>query len=121
MQYAILIYDKPGSYEALDPDEFERVMAEYGPITQDPAVRGGAQLQPVQTASTVRVEDGQTLTTDGPFAETKEVLGGYYVIDVDDLDRALEFAARIPTARMGGAVEVRPIVDRGALEARQEG
>ncbi len=120
MQYAILIYDKPGSYEALDPAEFERVMAEYGPITQDPAVRGGAQLQPVQTATTVRVDGGQTLTTDGPFAETKEVLGGYYVIDVEDLDRALEFAARIPTARMGGAVEVRPIVDRGALETRPE-
>jgi hypothetical protein len=121
MQYAILIYDKPGSYEALTPDEFERVMAEYGPITEDPAVRGGAQLQPVQTATSVRVAGGQTLTTDGPFADTKEVLGGYYVIDVEDLDQALEFAARIPTARMGGAVEVRPIVDRGALETRREG
>jgi hypothetical protein len=121
MQYAILIYDRPGSYEALAPDEFERVMAEYGPITADPAVRGVAQLQPVQTATTVRVDGGRTLTTDGPFADTKEVLGGYYVIDVGDLDQALEFAARIPTARMGGAIEVRPIVDRGALEARREG
>lgn len=121
MQYAILIYDKPGSYESLAPDEFDRVMAEYGPITQDPAVRGGAQLQPVHTATTVRVDDGEVLTTDGPFADTKEVFGGYYVIDVDDLDRALEFAARIPSARMGGAVEVRPLVDRGAVETRTEG
>lgn len=118
MQYMILIYDKPGAYEALSPDEFERVMAEYGPITQDPAVRGGAQLQPVQTATTVRVNDGETLITDGPFAATKEVLGGYYVIEVGDLDQALAYAARIPSARMGGAVEVRPIVT-GAVEARR--
>ncbi|MGH2883978.1 MAG: YciI family protein [Solirubrobacteraceae bacterium] len=121
MQYAILIYDRPGAYEALSPGEFERVMAEYGPITEDPAVRGGAQLQPVATATTVRVSDGETLTTDGPFAATKEVFGGYYVIEVDDLDQALAFAARIPSARMGGAVEVRPIVDRGAVETRPGG
>ena len=120
MQYAILIYDKPGSYEALAPEEFGRVMAEFGPITQDPAVRGGAQLQPVHTATTVRVNGSEMLTTDGPFADTKEVFGGYYLIDVDDLDQALEFAARIPSARMGGAVEVRPIVDRGALETRSQ-
>lgn len=108
MQYAVLIYDKPGSYEALDPDEFQRVMSEYGPITEDPAVRGGAQLQPVHTATTVRVQNGETLLT----ADTKEVFGGYYVIDVADLDAALAFAARIPSARMGGAVEVRPVVER---------
>jgi hypothetical protein len=120
MQYAVLIYDKPGSYESLSPDEFERVMAEYGPITRDPAVRGGAQLQPVHTATTVRVADGEVLTTDGPFAATKEVFGGYYIIEVEDLDQALEFAARIPSARMGGSVEVRPIVDRGAVETRPE-
>ena len=112
MQYAILIYDKPGSYEGLAPDEFERVMAEYGPITQDPAVRSGAQLQPIHTATTVRVSDGETLCTDGPFAATKEVFGGYYMIEVDDLDAALAFAARIPSARLGGCVEVRPIVER---------
>jgi hypothetical protein len=118
VQYAVLIYDKPGSYEALGPEEFERVMAEYGPITQDPAVRGGAQLQPVHTATTVRVRDGETLLTDGPFADTKEVFGGYYVIEVADLDEAIAFAARIPSARLGGSVEVRPIVDRGAVETR---
>ena len=118
MQYAVLIYDKPGTYEALAPDDFQRVMAEYGPITEDPAVRGGAQLQPVHTATTVRVQDGQTLLSDGPFADTKEIFGGYYVIDVPDLDTAVAFASRIPSARLGGSVEVRPIVDRGALETR---
>ena len=112
MLYAVLIYDKPGSYEALPPDEFGSVMAEYEPITQDPAVRGGHQLKPIHTATTVRVKDGEVLLTDGPFAETKEIFGGYYVIEVDDLDRAVEFAARIPSARLGGSVEVRPIVER---------
>jgi hypothetical protein len=112
MQYAVLIYDKPGTYESLPSDELERVMAEYGPITQDPAVRGGAQLQPVHTATTVRVKDGETLLSDGPFAETKEVFGGFYLIDVPDLDRAVAFAARIPSVRLGGSVEVRPIVER---------
>ena len=77
MQYAVLIYDKPGTYESLSPTELERVMAEYGPITADPAVRGGAQLQPVHTATTVRVSDGGSLVTDGPFAATKEVFGGF--------------------------------------------
>jgi hypothetical protein len=112
MQYAVLIYDKPGTYESLAADELQRVMAEYGPITQDQAVRGGAQLQPVDTATTVRVKDAETLLTDGPFAETKEVFGGFYLIDVPDLDTAVAFAARIPSARLGGSVEVRPIVER---------
>ena len=73
---------------------------------------GGAQLQPSATATTVRVDGGSTLTTDGPFAETKEALGGFYLIEADDLDAALEIAARIPAARMGGSVEVRPLVER---------
>ncbi len=112
MQYAVLIYDKPGTYEALGDSEREAVMSEYGPITQDPAVRDGKQLQPVQTATTVRVQNGETLLTDGPFADTKEVFGGFYLIDVKDLDEALAFAARIPSARLGGSVEVRPVVER---------
>jgi hypothetical protein len=112
MRYAVLIYDKPGSYESLTGDALEKVMAEYGPITDDPAVRGGAQLQPVHTATTVRVQGGEPLLTDGPFADTKEVFGGFYLIDVPDLDAALQFAARIPSARLGGAVEVRPVVER---------
>lgn len=120
MQYAVLIYDTPGTYEALAPDELERTMTEYGPITADPVVRGGAQLQPVGTATTVRVQDTATLLSDGPFAETKEVFGGFYLIDVPDLDAAIAFAVRIPSARLGGCVEVRPIVDRGAIETRAE-
>jgi hypothetical protein len=75
-------------------------------------VTGGAQLQPPDTATTVRVQDGRTLTTDGPFAETKEALGGYYMFEADDLDAAIELAARIPAARLGGAIEVRPLVAR---------
>ena len=72
----------------------------------------GAQLQPGTTATTVRVDNGSALTTDGPYAETKELLGGFYLIDVGDLDAALDFAAKVPAARMGGAVEVRPLVER---------
>ena len=73
---------------------------------------GGGQLQPVESATTVRVQNGETLLTDGPFIDAKEHLGGYLVIELDDLDAALEIAARIPAARMGGAVEVRPLVER---------
>jgi hypothetical protein len=87
-------------------------MAEYYAISQAPGVSGGAQLQPTETATTVRVRDGRTLTTDGPFAETKEALGGYYLLEAPDLDAAIELAARIPAARLGGAVEVRPVVER---------
>jgi hypothetical protein len=81
-------------------------------LSELPVTTGGAQLQPGATATTVRVEDGETLLTDGPYAETKEVLGGFYLIDVNDLDAALDFASRVPAARMGGLVEVRPLVER---------
>ena len=77
-----------------------------------PTTVGGAQLQPGATATTVRVDNGNTLTTDGPYAETKELLGGFYLIDVDDVDAALDFAAKVPAARLGGLVEVRPLVER---------
>jgi hypothetical protein len=73
---------------------------------------GAAQLQPIETATTVRVQEGQTLTTDGPYADTKEVFVGYYVFEADNLDEAIELAARIPPARLGGAIEVRPLVER---------
>ena len=72
-------------------------------------------MQPPETATTIRVRDGETLTTDGPFAETKEAIGGYLLFEADDLDAAIELASRIPAARMGGAVEVRPLVARGVL------
>jgi hypothetical protein len=112
MKYALLIYDKPGSHEALPDQEREAVYGEYFALSADSRCVGGAQLQPVQTATTVRVQEGRTLTTDGPFADTKEVFGGYYVFDVANLDEALELAARIPAARLGGSVEIRPLVER---------
>ncbi len=87
-------------------------MEEYLAIRQSPGVVGGEQLQPVETATTVRVQNGETLLTDGPFVDAKEHVGGFILLEVDDLDAALEIAARIPAARMGGAVEVRPLVER---------
>lgn len=110
MQYALMIYERPGAYEPCSDEERHAVNDEYIAIGQDPRITAGAQLQPTDTATTVRVQDGRTLTTDGPFAETKEVFGGYFLLDADDLDAALEVAARIPAARLGGAVEVRPLV-----------
>jgi hypothetical protein len=99
-------------FESRPAAEREAINGEYMAINQAPGVTGGAQLQPPETATTVRVEDGRTLTTDGPFAETKEAFGGYYLFEADDLDAAIELAARIPAARMGGAIEVRPVVER---------
>ena len=90
--------------------EQKQVYADYGAINQTPGVTPGLQLGPPETATTVRVEDGKTLDTDGPFVETKEAIGGYFVLEADDLDAAIELAARIPAARLGGAIEVRPIV-----------
>ena len=108
MKYALLIYPKPGSHEALGEDESKSVSAEYYAFRDDPRCLGGAHLQPIETATTVR--DGG-LITDGPFADTKEVLGGYFVFEASDLDEALEVAQRVPAVRLGGAVEVRPLVE----------
>ena len=112
MKYAMLIHYKPGYYEALTEDQQQAVLAEYRALAQDPRARHSAQLQPPETATTVRVQDGQTLTTDGPYVDTPEVFVGYYVFDADNLDEAIELAARIPAARLGGAIEVRPLVER---------
>jgi hypothetical protein len=112
MKYALLIYDKPGSHEALADEERDAVYGEYSALSSDSRCVGGAQLQPVQTATTIRVQNGRTLTTDGPFADTKEVFGGYYVFEAGNLDEAIELASRVPSARLGGSVEVRPLVDR---------
>jgi hypothetical protein len=114
MQYLLQIYSGNAmeAYDRLSEDERNAMLGEYMALAELPGVRGSNQLQPTSTATTVRVEDGRTLTTDGPFAETKEALGGYYLLEADDLDAALEVAARIPAARMGGAVEVRPVVER---------
>ena len=112
MKYALLIYDTAEAWQGLSEDEQGAVMGQYMAVAEAPGVYGGSQLQPVTTATTVRVDDGKTLVTDGPFPEMKEFFGGYYLLDADDLDAALEVAARIPAARMGGAVEVRPLVER---------
>jgi hypothetical protein len=114
MKYLLQIYPDGATaeYERLSADEQEAIVGEFIAIGQAPGVLGGDQLQPVETATTVRVQNGQTLLTDGPFVDAKEHLGGYYVVEAGDLDAALELAARIPAARMGGAIEVRPLVER---------
>jgi hypothetical protein len=112
MQYALMIYAEPGYDEALSDVEREGMYAEYAALADDPRCVGAAQLQPGETATSVRVVGGRTLMTDGPFADTKEVLGGFCLVEATDLDEALELAARIPAARLGGAVEVRPVVPR---------
>jgi hypothetical protein len=114
MQYMLLIYSDGSNdeFSKLPESEQQAILGEYHAISEAPAVTGGAQLQPPDTATTVRVENGQALLTDGPFATTKEVLGGFYLVEADDIDAALEIAAMIPLARSGGAVEVRPVVER---------
>ncbi|MGP0100766.1 MAG: YciI family protein [Solirubrobacteraceae bacterium] len=113
MRYLLQIYmPEDGSvWERLSEDEKSALSGEYVALMQAPGVTGGAQLQPATSATTIRVQDGSPLSTDGPFLETKEALGGYYLLEVDDLDAAIELAARVPAARMGGAVEVRPLVE----------
>ena len=112
MRYMLLIYSDPADNAAMTPEEGGRMMAGYFAFTQALAESGellaGEPLQGLETATTVRVRGGVASTTDGPFAETKEVLGGYYLVECPDLDRALELAARIPHAAIG-SVEVRPI------------
>jgi hypothetical protein len=114
MKYMLLIHSGTamGEFEQLPEEQQQAIFGEYVQISQAPGVVAGEQLQPAATATTVRVQNGTTLTTDGPFVDTKEELGGYYLFEADDLDAAIELAARIPAARMGGAVEVRPVVER---------
>ena len=113
MQYLLLIYG-PEPDESTPPEIMAAMLKDYAAFTQEVRDRGAfiaaEALQPVATATTVRVRDGQTVTTDGPFAETKELLGGFYLIDARDLDEAIELAAKIPGAREG-SIEVRPIWD----------
>ena len=118
MKYMLLIHQgstpTPPSeeWDRLPEEEKKAVYAAYQSINQTPGVTPGLQMQPPEMATTVRVEDDTTVTTDGPFVETKEALGGYLFFEGEDLDAAIELAARIPAARMGGAVEVRPLVER---------
>ncbi len=98
-------------WDRLSEDEQRAISDDYRAISETQGVSPGLQLSPPETATTVRVEDGRTLTTDGPFVETKEAIGGYLLLEADDLDAAIELAARIPAARLGGAIEVRPVVE----------
>jgi hypothetical protein len=100
------------AWNSLSEDEQKAVYRDYQAINQTPGVSPGLWLEPPELATTVRVEDGKTLTTDGPFVAVKEALGGYLVYEADDLDAAIELASRIPAARMGGAIEVRPIKEQ---------
>ena len=113
MQYLLLIYNAESEWDAMSEAEAGKMQQEFGAFTQDIIAsgnyKGGNRLHPTSKATTVRVENGKTLVTDGPFAETKEQLGGYYLIEAADLDEATALAARIPSARTG-PVEVRPIV-----------
>jgi hypothetical protein len=113
MQYLLLIYRNEAEIGKMGPAERKQVTADYGAFTQSIVQSGhfkaGDGLQPTTTATTVRVRDGKMLTTDGPFAETREQLGGYYLVEAKDLDTALGIAARIPCAR-SGSIEVRPVM-----------
>jgi hypothetical protein len=114
VKYVMLIYQgtapPPGSDSsaALSEDEQKQIYADYAAVTQTPGVTPGVPLGLPENATTVRVQDGKTLTTDGPFVAVKEALGSYFVLEADDLDAAIELAARIPAARLGGAIEIRP-------------
>jgi len=118
MKYMLLIHQgdaptprDPEAWAKLPQEEQQRVFADYQALNQTPGVTPGEQLAEPSTATTVRVQDGRTLTTDGPFVELKEAIAGWLFYEADDLDAAIELAARIPAARLGGAIEVRPVVE----------
>jgi hypothetical protein len=116
MKYMLLIQQgdtptpgSPDEWVRLSEDEQKAIYRDYQAVNETPGVSPGVWMQPPETATTVRVQDGKTLTTDGPFVAIKEALGGYLLFEADDLDAAIELASRIPAARLGGAVEVRPV------------
>ena len=115
MKYTLLIYqgcaptpDDPEAWAKLSSAEQQAVYRDYQELNQTPGMEPGAPMAPPQMATTVRVEGGKTLTTDGPFAEVKEAIGGLFTLEADDLDAAIEVAAKVPAARLGGAIEIRP-------------
>ena len=119
MRYMLLIHQgdaptprTPEAWERLPEEERQAVYRDYRAVSETPGVTPGLEMDTPETATTVRVRGGKTLATDGPFVDTKEALGGFLVYEADDLDAAIELAARVPAARMGGAVEVRPLVER---------
>ena len=117
MQYMLLIYGDEKAWNRLSEDEIKATMQAYGEYSKEladsGAMRGGSELAPVSTATTVRVRNGKALTTDGPFAETKEQLGGYYLIEVANLDEAIKWAAKVPSAAFG-SIEIRPQTENQA-------
>jgi hypothetical protein len=121
MKYLCLIYEDEKAWQQLPKEQSDAIMGEYFAFTDDIRKSGqyvaGDALHPTQMATTVRVRNGKTSTTDGPFAETKEQLGGYYLIDAKDLNEAIQVASRIPSARFG-SVEVRPVVDFSQMPAQ---
>jgi len=114
MKYLCMIYDDESKWEKMSKAESDTLMGEYNAFTESIKKSGnyvgGEALQPTATATTVRVRNGKIATTDGPFVETKEQLGGYYLVEAKDLNEAIAIAARIPSARLGG-IEVRPLID----------
>ena len=115
MKYTLLIYqgstptpDHPEAWAKLSPDAQQAVYSDYQALNQTPGLQAGTPMAPPEMATTVRVQDGKTLTTDGPFAEVKEAIGGLFMLEADDLDAAIEVAAQVPAARLGGAIEIRP-------------
>jgi hypothetical protein len=119
MKYMLLIHQgdaptprTPEAWARLSEDEQKAVYADYRAVTETPGVTPGAEMQDPESATTVRVQGSETLVTDGPFVAVKEALGGYLFYEAEDLDAAISLAAGIPAARLGGAVEIRPIVER---------
>ena len=123
MRYLCLIYENEKAWETVPPAESEAIMDEYFQFTDDIRKKGkyiaGEALQPTASSTTVRVRNGKVSTTDGPFAETKEQLGGFYLIEATDLNDAIQVASRIPSARLG-SIEIRPVVDFSAEQAKRE-
>jgi hypothetical protein len=123
MQYLLLIYDKESDWGTLSEAQQSAMMKEYQDFTksinESGHWRASSQLHPVSKATTVRIRDGKKMVTDGPFAETKEQLGGFYLVEAKDLDEAVALAARVPSARFG-SIEVRPLVGRNRLKASRQ-
>lgn len=123
MRYLCLIYENEKAWETVPAAESEAIMNEYFQFTDDIRKKGkyiaGEALQPTASSTTVRVRNGKVSTTDGPFAETKEQLGGFYLIEATDLNDAIQVASRIPSARLG-SIEIRPVVDFSAEQAKRE-
>jgi hypothetical protein len=113
VKYLLQLYQNTTreDFDAMSEEERRAIYAEWAALREAPGVTPGLELAPAASATTVRVRDGRTLRTDGPFAETKEALGGYFLLEAENLDAAIEIAALVPTASHGGAVEIRPIVE----------